>query len=789
MTFQVLDRVRSKGYSVYGRTRVAVKRTMPFMIVLAMLISFLVPMNVSAADTKVEAYEAYYDLLQQKMDKIGYYPPSTIESTSYVDLTRDGLLYARLVDFDNSGIPELFYIEVIDESVFWYVYTYWNNTLIQTASDEISLLLGVEFGFSVDANNKPYFVYITDVAQSDENWYFSSLTDGEWKTKRFRVNMAYDWSEGGYVNGEHWWVHSDGMHVIGYTIDGVSVDYSEYTRQKDFMMANSSEIYNLQRYTYLGKLPLPDWAPHKVIEELEAVIPADYISHYRTPSSWAAEQVNAAIEAGIVPVSLQNKYSTPITRAEFCALATAFYEKTTGSVIAERSQFHDTSDINVEKMAGLGVVSGVGGGNFAPNDSLTREMAAVILANLSEALNVSLPESAPAYADNSSISSWAGSQVGKMQQSKIMSGVSNNCFAPQDLYTREQSIATIMRMENVFIPAEEIEIPKTLEIVVNGTAPIPEAVILPANTTDKNLTWESSDRSIFTVDSKAGELKGVKVGEAVLTAKTQNGVTATCNITVRPAFRIQLPVTVNFLANYGISIYGGSDISSIEDVPDNPVVAGKITVTDICEVSTEKLEVTAKTTEITDGYEDEYDSLLNPYLKWVVKDQDGNIVDSGVRYVNSDLNEEVTFNIIINDAKVGEPYTLEFINDEGKTQTSIQENTPEIEMPDLPFRVSYKENTLTVDDIVVDYEYDPNDDVYLTNLRFCGNTDMEKAFILVHFGFELKDASGEVIEDDSYLYPDSVSSDGDFEVEPDFYSRDIELKGGETYYLTLTGNE
>ena len=41
------------------------------------------------------------------------------------------------------------------------------------------------------------------------------------------------------------------------------------------------------------------------------------------PSGWAAEGVQAATTAGLVPESLQTNYDAPISRAEFCALASA----------------------------------------------------------------------------------------------------------------------------------------------------------------------------------------------------------------------------------------------------------------------------------------------------------------------------------------------------------------------------------------------------------------------------------------------------------------------------------
>lgn len=56
-----------------------------------------------------------------------------------------------------------------------------------------------------------------------------------------------------------------------------------------------------------------------------------------------------------------------------------FYERFTGEEITERKTFDDTNDVNVEKMAAVGVVDGVGNNRFTPDELLTREQAAVML--------------------------------------------------------------------------------------------------------------------------------------------------------------------------------------------------------------------------------------------------------------------------------------------------------------------------------------------------------------------------------------------------------------------------
>ena len=145
---------------------------------------------------------------------------------------------------------------------------------------------------------------------------------------------------------------------------------------------------------------------------------------------------------------MQASYRSNATRAEFCAFATALYESITGTPITERKSFVDTTDINVEKMGALGVVTGVGEDRFNPHGLLTREQAATMLSRLSAALGAPLPESASAFTDNSEISAWARTQVGQVQAAGIMQGVGNNTFDPDGSYTREQSIATILRLYN-----------------------------------------------------------------------------------------------------------------------------------------------------------------------------------------------------------------------------------------------------------------------------------------------------------------------------------------------------
>lgn len=168
---------------------------------------------------------------------------------------------------------------------------------------------------------------------------------------------------------------------------------------------------------------------------------------WERPSPWAQTDVDDAIALSLVPVPLQAGYTMPATRAEFCALAVKLFETVKGREITERRQFADTEDINIQKMGGLQVVSGVGGDLFSPEGIITREQAAVILANLMRAMGLPVSNQAPpTFADNADISTWATTAVGGIAAASVMRGGGNNTFSPKGTYTREQSIITLIKL-------------------------------------------------------------------------------------------------------------------------------------------------------------------------------------------------------------------------------------------------------------------------------------------------------------------------------------------------------
>lgn len=181
------------------------------------------------------------------------------------------------------------------------------------------------------------------------------------------------------------------------------------------------------------------------------------------PSDWAFNEVKAAVEIGLVPEDMQEKYAQNITRAEFCRLVMNLVTVKTGrpveAVLEEQGKtinetaFEDTSEPTILAANALGIVEGNGKGMFIPHGSITRAQAAVMLARTAKVLGMDVSRTGIEFADSKDIADWAKEGVAfvssaedKTNKAKIMGGTGNNKFSPAANYTRQQAFITMKRL-------------------------------------------------------------------------------------------------------------------------------------------------------------------------------------------------------------------------------------------------------------------------------------------------------------------------------------------------------
>lgn len=171
-------------------------------------------------------------------------------------------------------------------------------------------------------------------------------------------------------------------------------------------------------------------------------------------SPWAKDSVEKAEKINLIQPGENYNYTAFITREEFCGLIFSYIRNVAEILDSPNAvmPFSDTNNAHIGILNLWGIVKGKSETAFAPNDSLTREEAAAILCRLIRKIypNAAATERYFEFDDGAQISDWAMSPVQTICNMGIMSGVGDNRFAPKDLYTAEQAIATLVRIHNHF---------------------------------------------------------------------------------------------------------------------------------------------------------------------------------------------------------------------------------------------------------------------------------------------------------------------------------------------------
>jgi len=104
--------------------------------------------------------------------------------------------------------------------------------------------------------------------------------------------------------------------------------------------------------------------------------------------------------------------------------------------------FSDAADWAKE----AGIASGTGGGQFSPNDNITREQLVTMIMQFAKHMGIDTTvDSANTFADSADISSWAADAVAWAQSVGIINGKPGNVFDPKGQATRAEVAAVLMR--------------------------------------------------------------------------------------------------------------------------------------------------------------------------------------------------------------------------------------------------------------------------------------------------------------------------------------------------------
>lgn len=189
------------------------------------------------------------------------------------------------------------------------------------------------------------------------------------------------------------------------------------------------------------------------------------------PSSWAAAEIESAAQAGLVEDILTQDYQALVTRQQFAGLAVRLIESATGTQLpaAAIDTFTDCKDSNVRKAYAVGIVEGTSPGVFSPQDPLTREQLAVMLAGALREIQAQLKVELPTrttdisrYDDGADVSSWAKKDLSWIVGCGLIKGTSDTMLSPQANCTVEQSILLVHRAYEMVVTGKIPPVQKTV---------------------------------------------------------------------------------------------------------------------------------------------------------------------------------------------------------------------------------------------------------------------------------------------------------------------------------------
>ncbi|MDQ6417918.1 S-layer homology domain-containing protein [Paenibacillus sp. LHD-117] len=170
---------------------------------------------------------------------------------------------------------------------------------------------------------------------------------------------------------------------------------------------------------------------------------------------WAASAIKRAAALGIVQGFSDSTFkpAEPTTRAQFMMmLANAFKWQDEQDEQDEQGElaFTDNDEIGAWAKDAIalavkrGVITGYADGSFRPDQEITRTEMIVILARVLELTSSSVEQTG--FTDDSAIPAWGKAAAEALRELGLVTGRSNNNFAPNDAATRAEALVIILRV-------------------------------------------------------------------------------------------------------------------------------------------------------------------------------------------------------------------------------------------------------------------------------------------------------------------------------------------------------
>ena len=163
-----------------------------------------------------------------------------------------------------------------------------------------------------------------------------------------------------------------------------------------------------------------------------------------TQGHWAESTINKWTSSGYISGYPDGTFrpNNAISRAEFVTLANkAFGYNTQASISFSDVQPQYWAYAEIQKGVAAGYIKGDSIGTFRPGAAVTRQEAAVMMAQIKKLQTDA--NASTGYTDYNAIANWAKPYVGAVSNAKVMQGFPNGAFRPQTSMTRAEAVTAL----------------------------------------------------------------------------------------------------------------------------------------------------------------------------------------------------------------------------------------------------------------------------------------------------------------------------------------------------------
>lgn len=224
---------------------------------------------------------------------------------------------------------------------------------------------------------------------------------------------------------------------------------------------------------------------------------------------WAEPTIQKMADAGIVSGNPDGTFNPEgkITRAEFATLLVKAYKLSGSGKVFTDTTSHWAKDY-IAIASANGIVNGYSDSIFGPNDPITREQMAVMIVKTAQLEPSSTPLS---FTDSARVSAWASTAVATAFANKIIKGLPDGRFAPQDNATRAQAAVVINASLNAKVTPPVVVVPEQDDSLIDKAGSYGPAT--GSQTINGNVTVKTKDVTLQNLLIKGDLIIAKEVGD------------------------------------------------------------------------------------------------------------------------------------------------------------------------------------------------------------------------------------------------------------------------------------